>query len=145
VGDSLRNFTPWQTLFIRENFPIIGYFAHKGFQKSGWGLLLCYLEPLPVNTDIRFHSWNFTTQFVSGQYITDILSELDISPIDVAGLVPAIEKYNPQQEIMLLIRCGKSVEVCWLKNLASTPVECYEQVLDRWDEFMLDARDHASL
>ncbi len=98
-----------------------------------------------MNTDIRFHSWNFTTQFVSGQYIADILSELDISPIDVAGLVPAIEQYDPQQEIMLLISCGKSVEVCWLKNLASTPVECYEQVLDRWDEFMLDARDHASL
>jgi hypothetical protein len=141
----LRNSTLWQTIFIRDNFPVIGYYAWKGYKQTGWGILICNLEPWPVNTDLRLHSWNFIAQFVSGQYIADYLRELAISPIEVAALLPMIEQYNPQKEIMLLMRSGKSVEVCWLKNLASSPLECYGQVLDRWDEFMFDARDHASL
>jgi hypothetical protein len=146
----LRNSTFWQTAFIRENLPVIGYFAWQGFQQTGWGLLCCYVEPLPVNTDLRLHSWNFTTRFVSGQYIATFLQELEIPLVDVVALVPEIEQYNPQHEIMLLLNSGQSVNlqsvnVCWLKNLVSTPIDCYGQVLDRWEEFMLDAHDHASL
>jgi hypothetical protein len=141
----LRNSALWQTIFIRDNFPVIGYYAWKGYKQTGWGILICNLEPLPVNTDLRLQCWNFVAQFVSGQYIADYLRELAISPVEVAALLPMIEQCNPQKEIMLLMRSGKSVEVCWLKNLASSPLECYGQVLDRWDEFMFDARDHASL
>jgi hypothetical protein len=141
----LKKSTLWQTAFVRDNFPVIGYFAWKGFKQNGWGILVCNVEPLPSNADLRFQTWNFTPQFVSNQYIADCLLGFAISPVEVTTLVNAIQQYNPYQEIMLLIRCGKSVEVCWLKNLASTPLECYEQVLDRWDEFMLDTRDHASI
>ncbi len=146
----LRNSTFWQTAFIRDNLLVIGYLAWRGFEQTGWGLLCCYVEPLPVNTDLRLHSWNFTTRFVSGQYIGDFLRKLEITTLDVAALVSEIEQYNPRQEIMLLLNSGRSVNahsvnVCWLKNLVSTPVDCYGQVLDRWEEFMLDAHDHASL
>jgi hypothetical protein len=146
----LKNYTIWQASFIRDNLPVIGYLAWQGFKRTGWGLLSCYVEPLPVNTDLRCHSWNFTTQFVSGQYIADCLLELEIPPLDIPGLVLDIQQYNPQQEVIVLLRSGKlngaqSVNICWLKNLVSTPLEFYGQVLDRWDEFMLDAHDHASL
>ena len=146
----LKNHIFWQTAFIRENLPVIGYFAWQGFKQTGWGLLCCYVEPLPVNTDLRLHSWNFTTKFVSGQYITNFLQELQIPPVDVATLVPEIAQYNPHSEIMLLLNSGQSanwqsVNVCWLKNLVSTPIDCYGQVLNRWEEFMLDAHDQASL
>jgi hypothetical protein len=141
----LKKSTLWQTAFVRDNFPVIGYFAWKGFKQKGWGILVCNVDPLPSNADLRFHTWNFITQFVSNQCMADCLLEFAVPPAEVTTLVTAIQQYNPYQEIMILIRCGKSVEVCWLKNLASTPLECYEQVLDRWDEFMLDTRDRASI
>lgn len=103
----MRNSTFWQTAFIRDNLPVIGYLAWQGFKKNGWGLLCCYVEPLPVNTDLRLHSWNFNTQFVSGQYIGNFLRELEIPIVDVAALVPEIEQYNPQHEIMLLLNSGQ--------------------------------------
>ncbi len=130
---------------MRDNFPVIGYLAWNGFKQQGWGILVCSIDPLPLNVDLMLHTWNFIPQFVSNQNIAGCLSEFAVSPAEVTTLVTAIQQYNPYQEIMLLIRCGKSVEVCWLKNLASTPLECYEQVLDRWDEFMLDTLDHASI
>jgi hypothetical protein len=141
----LKKSTLWQTAFVRDNFPVIGYFAWKGFKQIGWGILVCNVEPLASNADLSFQSWNFTPQFVSNQYIADCLLRFAIPPVEVTALVNAIQQHNPYQEIMLLICCDKSVEVCWLKNLASTPLECYEQVLNRWDEFMLDTRDHASI
>ena len=87
---------------------------------------------------------------MSGQYITNFLQELEIPPVKVAALVPEIAQYNPHREIMLLLSADQpanfqSVNICWLKNLASTPIDCYGQVLDSWDEFMLDAHDQASL
>jgi hypothetical protein len=130
---------------VRDNFSVIGYFAWRGFKQGGWGILVCNVDPIPPATDLRFHTWNFSPQFVSGQYIADCLLEFAVSPVEVTNLVMEIQQYNPDREVMLLIRCGNSVEICWLKNLASTPLECYEQVLDRWDEFMLDTRDHASI
>jgi hypothetical protein len=141
----LKNSTNWQPAFVHYNFPVIGYCAWKGFKRTGWGLLLCHVEPPPANSELRLYSWNFTTQYVSGQYVADCLLELEISPVNAAALVQEIEQYNPQKEIMLVTHSGKSVEVLWLKNLASTPSECYYQVSDRWEEFMPDARDHASI
>jgi hypothetical protein len=141
----LKKSTPWQTAFVRDNFPAIGYLAWKGFKQAGWGILVCNIDPILFNPDLRFHTWNFSSQFVSSQYIADCLLEFAVSPVEVPTLISAVQQYSPYQEIMLLIRCGKSVEVWWLKNLASTPLECYEQVLDRWDEFMLDICDHASI
>lgn len=130
---------------MRDNFPVIGYFAWKGFKQTGEGILVCNIDPLPSNVDLRLQTWNFNPQFVSSQYIADCLLECAVPSVEVTTLVAAIQQYNPYQEVMLLIRCGNSVEIYWLKNLASTPLECYEQVLDRWDEFMLDTRDHASI
>lgn len=135
----------WQTVFVRDNFLTIGYFAWRGFQQTDVGILVCNVDPPPLNADLRLHVWNFTPQFVSNQYIADCLLGCAIPPVEVTALVTTIHQYNPYQEIMLLIRHGKSAEVCWLKNLASTPLQCHEQVLDRWDEFMLDTLDHVPI
>jgi hypothetical protein len=132
----LKSSINWQTVFIRDNLPVIGYFAWAGFENIGWGLLLCQVEPPAVDVELRFHSWNFTNQFVSGKYLADCLRSLSVSSLEIPGLVTAIEQYNPQRDVMLLMRSGKSVEVLWLKDLATTPLACYQQVCDRWDEFM---------
>jgi hypothetical protein len=135
---SLKPFTHWQNAFIRDNFPVIGYHAWTGFQSAGWGLLACQAEPLPAGAEHSLHIWRFTAQFVPGRSLADYLRLLDIPPPEIPALVDAIAQYNPEKEITLLIRSGKSVEVNWLKNLATTPPKCYLQVCDRWDEFMPD-------
>ncbi len=129
----------WQTAFIRDNLPVIGYCAWAGFENMGWGLLFCQVEKPAAAAELRFHSWNFTNQFLPGQQLADSLRLLEISPAEIPGLVKAIEQYNPHLDIMLLIRAGRSVEVLWLKDLATTPPVYYQQVCDRWDEFMPNA------
>lgn len=124
---------------------MLGYFAWQGFQQTDWGILVCDVDPLPSNADLRFYPWNFTSHFVSNQHIADCLLGLAIPSLEATALVAEIQQYDPYQEIILVIRCGKSFEIFWLKNLASNPLECYEQVLDRWDEFMINTLDHASI
>ncbi len=132
----LKNFTNWPAAFIRDNFPVLGYFAWSGFKHQGWGLLLCQIEPPDRKTELRFHSWKFTTQFVPGQSLPGCLQSLEISATESSQLVSTIAQYQPQREMMLLMHSGQSVEVLWLQNLVITPPECYQQVCDRWDEFM---------
>jgi hypothetical protein len=132
----LKSSINWQTAFIRDNLPVIGYCAWAGFENMGWGLLLCQVEQPAAEAELRFHAWNFTSQFVPGQYLADGLRLLAVSSVEIPELVKAIEQYNPQRDMMLLIRSGKSVEVLWLKDLDTTPPEYYQQVCNRWDEFM---------
>ncbi len=132
----LKNFTNWPAVFIRDNIPVLGYFAWSGFENRGWGVLWCQVERPAPETELRLHAWQFTTQFVSGQLLSGCFQSLGISAVENAQLVENIARYHPQQEIMLLLQSGDAVEVLWLKNLAMTPPECYQQVCDRWDEFM---------
>jgi hypothetical protein len=144
-GGQLKNATAWQSIFIRDNFPLIGYWAWQGFQLAGAGLLYCRVEPPPLNSELRCHFWNFTTQFVSSQCIADCLLNLQVPAAEISPLVVAIQQYVPQQEVALLIGAGKSVDILMLTNLAIAPPVSYQQILDRWDEFMPDARHSASL
>jgi hypothetical protein len=139
TGEQLRNNTPWQTAFIRDNFPVLGYFAWQGFQRIGVGLLFCDVEIPPIEAELRLHPWKSRTQFVAGRYLATCLGKLEIPPLEVTSLVKAIEQYSPQGEIMLMIHSHKSVEIAWLRNLAIDPPDCYRQVCDRWDEFMPEA------
>ncbi len=132
----LKNFTNWPAVFIHDNIPVLGYYAWSGFEQLGWGVLWCQVERPAPETELRFHSWQFTTQFVPGQSLPGCFQSLAISAVENAQLVETIARYHPQQEIMLLLQSGDGVEVLWLQNLAMTPPECYQQVCDRWDEFM---------
>jgi hypothetical protein len=132
----LKKSPNWQTAFIRDNLPILGYFAWSGFKHQGWGLLLCQVELPGLETELRLHSWRFSTQFAPGSSLPTYLPAWKIPVLEIPKLVETIAQYHPQREMMLLIQSGGSVEVLWLQNLAITPPECYQQVCDRWDEFM---------
>lgn len=132
----LSNFMDWQTAFIHNNFPVIGYYAWMGFNQVGWGLLVCHVEPPPTGAELNLHSWIFQAQFIPGQHLDIGLQALAIYPEETYNLVEAIAQYDPYREIMLLLHSDQSVEVNWLKNLAVSPLDCYWQVYDRWDEFI---------
>ncbi|MBW4553989.1 MAG: hypothetical protein KME35_23225 [Aphanocapsa sp. GSE-SYN-MK-11-07L] len=114
----------WQKAFIRDNFPVIGYYAWVGFQRMGWGLVVCHVEPPPRGSVIRLHVWKFRIEFVPGQLLTAYLQEMEILTEAIPQLVTAIARYRPDREIMLLIHSGGTIEVNWLKNQGITPPNC---------------------
>jgi hypothetical protein len=134
--DRSRNCINWRSIFIRDNFLVLGYFAWAGFRIAGKGLLMCDVEPPPIGTAFRFYTWNFTTKFVPNLYRSDCLLGLEISSTEIPELIDLIDKFDPQIEIVLLIHASNSIEIFWLKNLEIDPPACYLQVRDRWDEFM---------
>jgi hypothetical protein len=126
----------WQAVFIRDNYLMIGYFAWIGFQQMGVGALWCDIQVPPAETNLRFHSWDFTSKFLSGQCLADYLQTLKVP--STTSLLAASEKYNPQREIMLIIQASESVEIVLIKSRIASPLVAYQSVLDRWDEFMTD-------
>jgi hypothetical protein len=126
----------WQSVFIRDNSLVIGYFAWVGFQQMGVGALWCDIQLPPTETDLRFHNWDFTSRFLSGQCLADYLQILKIS--FTTSLIAASKEYNPQREIMLIIQASESIEIVLIRSRTASPPVAYHLVLDRWDEFMTD-------
>jgi hypothetical protein len=134
--DRLNNCPNWRSIFVQDNFLVLGYFAWAGFRLAAGGLLVCDVEPPPVGTAIEFHTWNFTTKFVPIIFLGDYLLELEIPATEIPDLVQSIASINFDREIALLIRADTLVEMFLLKDLAIYPPTSYLQVRDRWDEFM---------
>jgi len=124
--------------FIQDNFLLIGYYAFRGFSTIGRGFIVCTVE-LPVsNLDMRFHSWQFDTEFIVAESAASYLLRMGINPPQISSLVQAIASYDPHREIILLMNIDQQIEIFSLQNLKVSPSECYKQVSDRWDEFAPD-------
>ena len=54
-------------------------------------------------------------------------------------ILDAVDKYNPEQDVILLLESGTRVSFFYLKNLPITPPECYQRVKQAWSEFQLSA------
>ncbi|MGF1542383.1 MAG: hypothetical protein ACFCU5_18395, partial [Pleurocapsa sp.] len=50
-------------------------------------------------------------------------------------ILDAVDKYNPEQAVILLLESGARVSFFYLKNLPITPPECYQSVRQAWSEF----------
>lgn len=46
----------------------------------------------------------------------------------IPNILQAIDGYNPQMEMILLVKDGSQLEVDILQKSPFTPVECYQQV-----------------
>jgi hypothetical protein len=126
----------WQPQFIRENFLLIGYQSHRGFETSGKGITVCTIERPAVDFKPSFYIWKFKTQFIAADFATPYLLEMGISSRQIPSLMQSISSYDPQQEIILAMNIDQQIEIYCLQNLKISPSECYKQVCDRWDEFM---------
>jgi hypothetical protein len=51
-----------------------------------------------------------------------------------------VQTYRPEGELIVAISGDSPIEVNWLRNLAISPPDCYQQVLNRWDEFALKTK-----
>jgi hypothetical protein len=87
-------------------------------------------DNLPV---LGYASWDGFSQVGD---IERCLLDLEVPLAETSSLIDAIAQSDSSREIMLLIHSGRLVEALWLRALATTPPDCYQQVCDRWDEFM---------
>ena len=141
VEDNKRqgSFGYWQNLFIHQNMLTIGYTAWNGFLTVGRGMVVCDVN-LPVNKPVN---WQVDTvghhlQFITELSVTDYLQRLELESSAISNLLQIIATYNPTQEIIILLTGSGQIEIDLLQRLAISPVACYDQVRQRWDEFHLN-------
>ena len=132
------SFGYWQNLFIHQNILPIGYTAWNGFLHRGRGLVACKINT-PINGSVNWSvdTIKYDLQFISQLYATAYLQELELEENTVSNLLSIIASYEPKEAIIFLSIANGQIDINLLQNLASSPVECYEQVCKRWEEFQL--------
>lgn len=128
----------WQNNFIQSNLPVIGYFAWRGFMNVGRGLTVCTVDTQVLSLQSNsLITVPFKTQFVSVSTTIEYLEKTGIEKVTARSIQSVIQSYTSQSELVLLLSVDRQLEIVLLQNLAITPVECYQQVSQRWQEFMI--------
>jgi hypothetical protein len=132
------SFGYWQNLFIHQNILPIGYTAWNGFLDGGRGLVACQINT-PINGSVNWSvdTIKYDLQFISQLYATAYLQQLELEENTVSTLLSIIASYDPKEAIIFLSIANGQIDINLLQNLAISPVECYEQVCKRWEEFQL--------
>ncbi len=132
------SFGYWQNLFIHQNILAIGYTAWNGFLDGGRGLVACQINT-PINGSVNWSvdTIKYELQFISQLYATAYLQQLELEENSVSNLLSIIASYEPKEAIIFLSIANGQIDINLLQKLAISPVECYEQVCKRWEEFQL--------
>lgn len=130
------SFGYWQNLFIHQNILSIGHTAWNGFLHLGRGIVACKIDT-PINGSVN---WSLDTikydlQFISQFQANAYLQQLELEENTVSNLLEIIASYKPNEAIIFLSIARSQIDINLLQNLAISPVECYEQVCNRWEEF----------
>ena len=138
VEDSVwqGSFGYWQNLFIHQNILSIGYTAWNGFWHLGRGIVVCKIDT-HINGSINWSvdTVKYDLQFISQSHATAYFQQLELEENTVSNLLPIIASYEPKEAIIFLSIANNHIDINLLQNLAISPVECYEQVCKRWEEF----------
>ncbi|BAZ18227.1 hypothetical protein NIES4071_101120 (plasmid) [Calothrix sp. NIES-4071] len=130
------------------NLLLIGYTAWKGFLKLGRGVVICIIYDVKHNTTNLSHTPFLTvhskyqladeivsTYFLSKKDVEAYLQEWVVPPETITTILQAVDSYNPQLDMILLTKNDLHIEVDILQKSVVVPVECYQQVMQRWHEF----------
>ena len=132
------SFGYWQKLFIHQNILPIGHTAWNGFLHGGRGLVACQINTA-INGSVNWSvdTIKYDLQFISQLYATAYLQQLELEENTVSNLLSIIASYEPKEAIIFLSIANGQIDINLLQKLAISPVECYEQVCKRWEEFQL--------
>ncbi|MEG4116087.1 hypothetical protein QUA43_01140 [Microcoleus sp. N9_B4] len=132
------SFGYWQNLFIHQNILSIGHTAWNGFLHQGRGLVACKINT-PINGSVNWSvdTIKYDLQFIPQLHATAYLQQLEIEENTVLNLLQIIAGYEPKAAIIFLSIANRQIDINLLQKLAISPVECYEQVCKRWEEFQL--------
>lgn len=125
------------------NFLLIGYTAWKGFSKVGRGVVFCqikkvYLPHIPfLRVPEKYQTADevVSTHFLAKAELVAYLHEWMVGEEIITSIFQAVDSYNPRQDMIILAKGGSQIEVDILQKPVMTPIECYQQVRQRWDEF----------
>jgi hypothetical protein len=138
VEDSVwqGSFGYWQNLFIHQNIFSIGYTAWNGFWHLGRGIVVCQINT-PINGSINWSvdTVKYDLQFIFQSHATAYLEQLELEQNTVSNLLQIVASYEPETAIIFILLANNQIDINLLQNLAISPVECYEQVCKRWEEF----------
>jgi hypothetical protein len=129
--------------FNFTNFLLIGYTAWKGFSQIGRGAVFCHIKKLdlprvlfsPFNNKYPCTNPIVSTHFLPKKELVAYLHEWMITPDNITQVSQAVDNYNPDYDMILLVKDGSQIEINILKKNVMTPLECYQQVRQRWHEF----------
>ena len=110
----------------------------NGFLDGGRGLVACKINT-PINGSVNWSvdTIKYDLQFISQLYATAYLQQLELEENTVSNLLSIIASYEPKEAIIFLSIANGQIDINLLQKLAISPVECYEQVCKRWEEFQL--------
>lgn len=128
----------WQPAFIRENLLLLGHRAWQGYLTQGRGLVVCEVAGEDITAlDWRRDVVGYRIEYRPVATIRPYLTSYGLPGAVVDRLLAVAHTYTPEQEILLALRSGGSIELDWLRHMAIAPPDGYRQVCDRWDEFNL--------
>lgn len=129
----------WQSAFIRENVLPLGHAAWRGCLTQGRGLVVCDVEVFEARSvDWRSDVVKYQTRYIPAAAVPDYLKARGFQAAYVDRLMGAVQTYRPEGELLIEITHKESVEINWLRNLAISPPDCYQQICNRWVEFNLE-------
>ena len=128
----------WQSLFIRENFLSLGHIAWQGFIAQGQGIVVCLL----TDEDLESINWSldlveYESYFLRKSEVTIYLQLLGLKQAEITLLTDRVHNYNPETEILLMVKENSDINILLLQNMAVAPPKCYKQVQQRESEFQL--------
>ena len=135
------NPSDWQQNFIATNLLAIGYNAWNGYLKIGRGVIVCSTDSPSVDS----FGETFKTHFISRPRLAAFLNAWLATPDTVilqghhmnGHILDAVDNYNPEEDVILLLESGNKVSFYYLKNLPITPPESHQRVCFTWSEFQL--------
>ncbi|HHP7230581.1 MAG TPA: hypothetical protein ACFCUY_06950 [Xenococcaceae cyanobacterium] len=140
------NSSDWQQSLIETNLLVIGYNAWNGYLKTGRGVIVCSTDSPLVDS----FGETFKTHFVPRPRLAAFLNAWLATPDTVilqghhmnGHILDAVDNYNPEQDVILLLESGNKASFYYLKNLPITPPESHQRVKQAWSEFQLPAHHH---
>ncbi len=133
--------TDWQKNFIETNLTALGYNAWMGYIKSERGVVICSTNIATINT----FGETFQAHFVPRRRLAPFLNAWLSAPDTVilqqhfmnGHILQAVDNYNPNQDLILLLESGQQVTFFYLIDLPISPPDCYNQILARSADFRI--------
>jgi hypothetical protein len=130
------DFGYWQNQFIHQNILTIGYTAWKGYITQGRGIVVCdVVDVILPSIDWSVDTVGFNLIFIPEARVADYLQALELEQDAITGLLSQITTYDATQAIVVLVIGNGAVDINLLHHLAISPLDCYDQVQQRWMEF----------
>ncbi|QMS86585.1 hypothetical protein HUN01_03010 [Nostoc edaphicum CCNP1411] len=135
------NTQDWQQAFIATNILAIAYNAWIGYLGGERGVVICSTN----SPHLSMAGETFKAHFIPRKNLAAFLNAWLTAPDTVllqrhfmnAHILEAVDKYNPQKDIVFLLEYGNQAGFFYLTNLPITPPQCYHTVRKEWAKFQL--------